>query len=151
MKESTVKLAFLVCATWSASVALGCDCAHVSVKQAKKWADVVFRGSITDISGGKVVFRVERVWKGNIGRTFEMPELREEAACIGFWPSQLKVGNDLLVYAKWQPFGSRDGAYFTNICTRTRLSSGAGEDFRKLGRGKPARNSPIPSTTAHLL
>src|ERR1700722_5591769 len=39
-------------------------------------------GTITDISGGKVV-RVERIWKGNIGRTFDTPEVIEGAACLG--------------------------------------------------------------------
>ncbi len=136
----TAKIAFFLCAAWSVSAARGCDCAEVSVKEAKKWADVVFRASITDISEGKVFFRVDRVWKGNVGRTFEMPEFREEAACLGFWPTHLKVGNDLLVYAKRMPLGSTDGAYFTNICTRTRLSSSASEDFSRLGRGTAPRN-----------
>ncbi len=115
---------------------LGCDCAGLSVKEAKKSADVVFRGTITDIGAGKVVFRVNRVWKGNVGRTFDMPEFIEGAACLGFYEGFLKVGNDLLVYATRLHRGSNDEDYFTSICTRTRLSSDAGEDLSKLGKGQ---------------
>jgi|SRR5580704_12666199 hypothetical protein len=131
-----VKIALFAFAVWSTSVALGCDCVPISVKQAKNGAGVVFRGTITGISEGKIFFRVDRVWKGDVGRTFEMPEFTEGAACLGFWPALLQVGHGLLVYA-WILPGSKDGAYFTSICTRTQLSQSAGEDFARLGRGKP--------------
>jgi hypothetical protein len=134
-----MKSALLVCTAWSASLALGCDCASLTVNEAKKYAEVVFRGTITDISAGKVVFRVDRVWKGDVGRTFDMPEFIEGAACLGFHGWMLKAGNDLLVYAGRLHRSSNDEDYFTSICTRTNLSSDAGEDFSKLGKGKPPR------------
>jgi hypothetical protein len=109
------------------------------VNDAKKGADVVFRGTIIDLSGGKVFFQVDRVWKGNIGRTLDMPE---GVGCLVFSPALLKVGNDHLIYATWIPRGAKDGAYFTNICTRTNLSTAAGEDFSRLGQGRSPRNSP---------
>jgi hypothetical protein len=132
------KIAFLA---WSVSAVLGCECRHISVQEAKKSADLVFRGTIiTAIGEGKVWFRVDRVWKGHIGPTFEMPDLREGAARLGFWPTLLKVGNDLLVYAQWLPPGSKEGEFFTSICTRTKLASAAGEDFSRLG----PRKTPHP-------
>jgi len=134
-----VKIALLAFVVWSASVALGCDCAPVSLRDAKAGSEVVFRGTITSIRGGKVRFRIERVWKGNIGRTFDMPEFPETSACIGFLPSLLQVGNDLLVFAWRLHRDSNDNDYFTSICTHTQLSQSAGEDFAGLGRGKAPR------------
>jgi hypothetical protein len=131
-----MKAAFLICAAWSVSVALGCDCGTQSVKDAKKGADVIFRGRITEIRAGKVVFRVDRVWKGNIGPTFNMPDFRETSACLGFLSDYLQVGNDLLVYAARIPPDSKGAEFYTSICTRTKLSASASEDFKKLGRGK---------------
>ncbi|MGA3204862.1 MAG: hypothetical protein ABSF12_20405 [Bryobacteraceae bacterium] len=81
---------------------------------------------------GIVVFRVSRVWKGDVGPIFEMPALEETSMCVGFWPTHLKVGNDLLVYAVRNP---GENAYYTNICTRTALAKDAKEDFDQLGRG----------------
>jgi hypothetical protein len=131
-----MKSALLVCAAWTASIALGCDCVGMSVNEATKRAEVVFRGTITDISAGKVIFRVDRVWKGDVGRTFDMPEFIEGGGCLGFFEKLPKVGNDLLVYAGRLHRSSNDEDYFTSICTRTNLSSDAGEDFHKLGEGK---------------
>lgn len=71
-----------------------------------------------------------------------MVELREGAACVGFWPAHLKIGNDLVVYAQWQPPGSPDGLYLTNICTRTALLKDAREDIEQLGSGHPPRKYP---------
>jgi hypothetical protein len=79
------------------------------------------------------VFRVSRVWKGDVGETFEMPAVEETSACMGFWPSDLKVGSDLLVYA-WR-VGS---AYYTGICGSHILARENGKDakdFEELGPG----------------
>jgi hypothetical protein len=131
----------LTSAMISLAVAAACTCSAPSVGGAKKLADVVFRGVIANISGGRVSFRVSRVWKGNVGRLFEMPEFRETSACLGFWPDHLRIGNDLLVYAYTLPRGSKSGTYFTDICSRTSLSKNAREDFRKLGTGWSPRES----------
>lgn len=122
---------------WSfyATAAVACDCDVPSVAQARKDADVVFRGTVSEINAGTVLFRVSRVWKGAVRRAFTMPELRETSACLGFWPRHLQVGNELLVYANWLPPKAKDGAYFTSICTRTRLLKDASEDLLKLGAG----------------
>ena len=80
-----------------------------------------------------VVFKVTRVWKGDVGQEFEMPAIEETSACIGFWPSFLKVGEDLLVYAS--RFGGSE--YKTAICGDQKLAKDADNDFKTLG---PARN-----------
>lgn len=142
------KFVFLVYLVWNAASALGCDCVPVSLNEAKAMAEVVFRGTITDIHEGNVSFRVERVWKGNVGRTFAMPDFPESSACIGFLPKWLRVGNDLLVFAARLHRYPGDNDYFTSICTRTSLASEAGDAFEKLGRGRLPRNAPTPSSSA---
>jgi hypothetical protein len=131
------KIVLLVFLAWNAANALGCDCAPSSLNEAKARAEVVFRGTITNIRGGKVSFRVDRVWKGNVGTTFNMPDFPETSACIGFLPKWLQVGNDLLVFAWRVHRYPGDNEYFTDICTRTGLASEAGDALDKLGRGRP--------------
>ncbi len=82
-----------------------------------------------------MLFRVVRVWKGDVRATFDMPEFRETSACLGFWPKHLRVGADLVVYANRLPPGAKDAEYFTDICTRTRFTNEANEDIAKLGAG----------------
>jgi hypothetical protein len=72
-----------------------------------------------------------------------MPEFREAAACLGFWPSLLAVGNDLLVYAFRIPPDDPKAEYITSICTRTQLATTAAEDLAKLGKGKRPRISSL--------
>lgn len=137
-----LRLIFVILA--AVGVARACSCAEETVKQAKRQAEIVFRGTITafkDSGGGArvAVFRVSRVWKGKVTERFEMPAFETQAACIGFWPSFLKVGNELLVYA--YRLGT-PAAYFTDICTRTALAAKS-KDFAELGRGwEPTRSEP---------
>jgi hypothetical protein len=139
LEPSTMtKIAMLIYLIWSASRALGCDCVVLSVQDTKKSAEVVFRGTIMDIRDGEVTFRVERVWKGNLGRTFKMPEA-SDMGCIGFDPIVLLPGNDLLVFA-WRLHRYRDdNEYFTGKCARTGSASRQTDTLSKLGRGKPPR------------
>jgi len=75
---------------------------------------------------------VSRVWKGEVGKLFEMLAVEETSMCTGFWPEYLKVGTDLLVYAKrWE-----NSEYYTGICGSHKLAKKAGTDFRMLGKGK---------------
>ena len=126
-----MRLGLAFCAFFAIHVASACSCGIPSVDDAMFRADIVFRGTITRIEDHKAFFRVERVWKGKVSRTFAMPALRETSACIGFWPNHLEVGKDLLVFANRH----KGGAYFTSICDRTRMSEDAGEDLRWLGKG----------------
>jgi hypothetical protein len=137
----------------SSVVAYACDCSESSVQVKRDHSEIIFRGTIIALREwanpdfplvpgqvsknfplfdhpGTVVFRVSRVWKGEVSETFEMPAEKETSMCTGFWPPLLKVGTDLLVYA------SRLGGseYSTSICGRHKLSKGA-LDFGELGSG----------------
>jgi hypothetical protein len=136
----------------------------MSLKDARVVADVIFRGRITALRdsrdpselGGLVpdphsgfvkvtnkiaVFSVTRVWKGDVGRTFEMPAFEEASSCYGFWPRLLAVGNELLVYALRLPTGQNRYMYLTGICSRTHLTRET-RDFDELGLGYEPGRSP---------
>jgi hypothetical protein len=132
-------------------IAYSCDCTEPSVQHKRDHADVIFRGTIIELRDGKAatdlpsrlvrdtkkvaVFRVSRVWKGDVGETFEMPAVVETSACTGFWPPYLKVGADLLVYAY-----RSESEYYTAICGSHKLarnvSGKAAKDFKELGPGE---------------
>jgi hypothetical protein len=92
---------------------------------------------------GKIaVFKVSRVWKGDVGPIFEMPAREETGGCLGFWPRLLKVGNDLVVFAyRWPGATAGASAFDTTICSRTDLAKG-NEDLSALGAGYEPDNSP---------
>jgi len=139
-----------------ANAAFACECRGLSVKEASTAAEVIFRGTIMSFRDSPVdfgvpgmlkstkklvVFRVTRVWKGEVGEIFEMPAARETTACIGFWPSFLEEGADLLVYASRAAAITGNREYYTDICTRTMLAKKSG-DLKRLGAGKlPIGNS----------
>src|SRR5258708_33932427 len=79
-----------------------CDDVAISTKEAKHGSDVVFQGVIEGFrDAGKnriVIFRVSRVWKGQVGPTFEMPAIETTGGlCTAFWEGQLGRGNELVV------------------------------------------------------
>jgi len=122
----------------ASGLARGCTCFSPSAFVAKRDAKIIFRGTITGFrETGKtpmVVFHVDRVWKGDVPRTFEMPAVKEFSGCVGFWPDFLEVGKTLLVYA----FQFRDGGeYETSICSRTAPAKQTRDAF-SLGFGRPA-------------
>ena len=83
-----------------------------------------------------VIFSVDRVWKGEVGTTIEMPAL-ERVNCLSFRGGLLEIGNELLVYARKIP--ALGGDYFTDECSRTELASQS-KDYGYLGSGhKPKR------------
>jgi hypothetical protein len=144
-----VSLRFLTILTFSLSIGYACECTEPSVQQKKDNSDLVFRGTITalrdsekpaDLADGWVrdtkkiaVFRVSRVWKGKVAETFEMPAVEETSMCVGFSPDYLKVGSDLLIYARrHRGWGSE---YYTGICGQHKLSTDADKDFKELGTG----------------
>jgi hypothetical protein len=82
----------------AATADLACDCIVLSAKEATRYSEVVFRGTIVgfrDSGAGykMVVFQVNRVRKGQAPKTFEVANLGVES-CDGFFP--VKVGYDLL-------------------------------------------------------
>ena len=90
-------------------------------KDAERYAEIIFRGKITGFretgNGTRVMFSVDRVWKGQVAKKFEMPALKETTACVGFWPTLLESGNELVVYARRMNGGNGD--YITDICSGT--------------------------------
>jgi hypothetical protein len=138
----------------SVSVVSACTCKAPGVREAKALADVVFRGKIIALRDSTepslsradthkiAVFRVTRVWKGEVEPAFQMPAYEETSACWGFWPRLLKVGNELLVYAK-RLDGGTPGAFIfiTSICSRTALIEND-KDLEKLGDGYEPGKSP---------
>ena len=120
---NSVLLRFASMLVLAGSFAQACDCLAPTAFAARKSAGIIFRGKIMgfrDTGRGTpmVVFAVDRVWKGNVPQTFEMPAVKETTGCFGFWPTFLEIGKNLLVYA-YQINGKGD--YFTTICSRTAL------------------------------
>ena len=114
-----------------------CDDVAISTKEAKRSSEVVFQGTVEGFRGsgtdGTVIFRVSRVWKGRVGRTFEMPaRVTHGGLCTAFWDGLLVVGNELVVFASRQ-FVPGNG--YSPIRQKSRLVSDAKEDVRALGRG----------------
>jgi hypothetical protein len=139
----------------SAGAVNACECSDPSVQEAKQRSAIVFRGTLIALyptnkrtgferpgaTPTMAVFRVGRVWKGDVAPTFEMPAIPEGGECWGFAPDFLKVGAELLVYA----FRS-EGEYFTCVCCRTRFVKYAATDFQELGPGEePKPSKPLPT------
>ena len=122
--------------TFGTGLTYACECQSPSFRDAQRHADIIFRGRITGFrdtpTGSQAIFAVERVWKGDVPRTFEMPAHKETTACIGFWPDWLKVGSDLIVYAFRVV---QTGYYVTNICSRTSFAA-TSKDLAALGPGR---------------
>ena len=118
----------------SAGVVAACDCEGIPAKEAKRAAEIVFRGTVTAYfhKGEEpwVVFSVDRVWKGNVTSTFKMPGLQEGHGCLGFLP-KLNVGAELLVYA--HRFDGFTPDYFPLVCNTVLVKDA--KDIKDLGPG----------------
>lgn len=117
-------------------VAAGCEVVALSVKNAVKQAQVVFRGTVSDISDSEITFRVDRVWKGPVTASFSMPKVTfSETPCMpGFYAGHLKLGAEFLVYARHVPEFNVHG-YIPTPGSRTAPVGYAAEDLKKLGPG----------------
>jgi hypothetical protein len=173
-------LPLLLLALGAAPDADACSCGDKDpdVGRQKDGADAVFAGRIVDIQYVEAIeihnprvivrFKVDRVWKGPVGRDFVMHTAMGGGICAGISGEKLKVGETLIVYATGMP-GVRwkqttlvdprmpgyhvrpelietvkDDAtvYGTSVCTRTKLASDprAGKDLRELGESRePAK------------
>lgn len=120
--------------TVSACLVAACDCEALPAKQAKRAAEIVFRGTVTGYShkGEEpwVVFSVDRVWKGKVKSIFKMPGLQEGHACLGFLP-RLNIGAELLVYA--HRFDRFTSDYFPLVCNTVLVKDA--KDIKDLGSG----------------
>ena len=125
------------------------DCKPESVNHALKRENIVFRGTITEITESQVIFSVAQVWKGTLPKVFAMPKIFSTGPCIpGFFEPQMKVGSDFVVYAHWVPASPKLPGlipseqlpgYVVGVCTRTALADSALEDLKKLGVGRQPR------------
>ena len=117
-------------------VAAGCTVVAPPVKDAVKQAQVVFRGMVTEISDSEITFRVDRVWKGPVTATFSMPKvIWSSSGCLpGFYQGIVKVGAELLVYARRVPEVDVSG-YIPTPGSRTAPVANAADDLKRLGRG----------------
>ena len=130
----------------------GCGCLAIDGQEAFKKADVVFRGTVTDIHEAKhdligavleppkrvAVIQVDRVWKGAVSKIFELPlqATSRNQPCASWEYEVFSVGNEVLVYAHRS---QTSGEYVTGNCSHTGLVKDSGGDIKHLGLGK----SPI--------
>jgi hypothetical protein len=133
----------------SLQAALCCEVVEPSVKDAVKQAEIVFRGSITEISESAITFRVDRVWKGHVPAVFSMPKLvwRSTPCMPGFYQGHVSAGAELLVYARRMP-GVDGTGYVPSPGSRTAPVQNASEDLKKLGTGRPPTSDVIRRPTA---
>ena len=130
-----VRFAFFLFA--STSLFAQCDDIEVSARQAKHFSDVVFQGTVEGFGGSgadrTVIFRVSRVWKGQVSRTFEMPAIQTDGGlCTAFWYGLLALRNELVVYASRYPWMPR--REYLPLRSKTTLV-GRATDLSQLGRG----------------
>jgi len=129
-----------------APLIFGCDCETIHAKDAKRGAEVVFRCTVSGFQhraalSMMVVFNVDRVWKGKVGSTFEMPAVQEASGCIGFLP-KLQVGTELLVYARRI---DKTEDYLTIPCNFLRMRDV--KDIAALGRGRKTEIGNVAATS----
>ena len=122
-----------------ASLGYGCDCFMPDFQHTRKAAEVIFEGKIVAFRnsgvGRSVVFSVDRVWKGDVGATFEMFAWDGGESCNSFPYGLLEVGNQLLVYAAHRGMDT----LVTGPCSRTSLASSS-KDFQYLGSGRKPKS-----------
>jgi len=119
-------------------VGSACSCAPSSVQERMRLSEIVFRGELVAHRSGSAVFHVREYWKGNLENSVELEWRRgDRGDCNGFWPEDLKVGNDLLVFAT----RSRDGIYRTSICLPTTPFVSANKILQELGPGEIPGNA----------
>jgi len=78
---------------------------------------------------GAAVSKVYELWKGNFKNYAQVQWRRgDQGYCNGFWSGDLKIGNELLVFAH----KGSDGVYRTSICLKkTELAA-----FKGRGKGQ---------------
>jgi hypothetical protein len=133
-----MRLAILL--IFSLRAAVCCEVTALSVKNALKQAQIVFRARVTEIRASEIIFRVNRVWKGRVPETFSMPNLTWSATpCMpGFYEGYVKSGTELLVYARQVPYLKVSG-YVPTPDSRTAPVEYAKQDLKRLGPGHPPK------------
>ena len=131
-----MRLAFSL--IFSLHAAVGCEVSALSVKQARKQAQIVFRGRVQEVRASEIIFQVNRVWKGRVPAMFSMPKLTWSATPCqpGFYEGHVKPGAELLVYARQVPYLNVSG-YVSTPGLRTAPIEYATQDLKRLGPGHP--------------
>lgn len=145
MVEMLVRLVFAL--LMSMHLFAQCDDVAISTKEAKHGSDVVFQGVIEGFrDAGKnriVIFRVSRVWKGQVGPTFEMPAIETTGGlCTAFWKGQLGLGNELVVFASRNRYLPGGGIEFLPLRQKSVLVAKS-MDISALGRGHKPKGLPF--------
>ncbi|HSY58502.1 MAG TPA: hypothetical protein VK795_03025 [Terriglobales bacterium] len=128
----------------SPGIGVACTCSPTSTSQMSfDQSDIVFQGELIDHKGNLAIFRVHDYWKGNLESLVAVEWRRgDRGDCDGFWLRDLKVGKDLLVFAKL----GRDGVYRTSICLPTGPAADSRRIIQELG---PGNHNPAKSDAAH--
>lgn len=116
-----------------------CDDIAIPTKEAKHGSDVVFQGVVEGFRNAGnnriVIFRVSRVWKGQVGPTFEMPAIETNGGlCTAFCQGQLGLGNELVVFASRNRYLASGPIEYLPLRQKSVLASKS-NDINALGRG----------------
>lgn len=119
------------------SAAAACSCAWFDVPTARGQATHVFEGVLvnaipgTDEAPGRAVFRVDRVWKGTVSRTFTVQATVGLTMC----PPHLEVGQRYIVYTS-----GTNAAPQVQACAR--YAGGEGLAAERTALGTPTQTYP---------
>jgi hypothetical protein len=143
------------------TAAHGSSCLAISVPVAVNRANVVLSGDVVDIHPAKrdaisnilqspkriVVIRVDRVWKGVAGETFEIAlttNRNQESKAAQDWQDKIfAVGRKVLIYARRS---DPTAEYTVSMCSRTGLVSDSSKDIQELGEGKGPKKDKSESS-----
>ena len=109
----------------SSPVSQACTCVPANVQKDIERATVVFRGKLVAHSWGSAVFEVEEQFKGAATKKMKIEWRRgDRGNCNGFWPDDLVVGNELVVFAVLYRGGLSDEYLFAHgWCGESRKSA----------------------------
>ena len=86
-----------------AAAAYACTDVELPLKQARRGAEFVFRGTITaqTFTDGREVlaFHVTRVWKGRVPETFEIAVNPLAGGCTHPFASRVAIGTEFVIFA----------------------------------------------------
>ena len=109
-------------------------CAMPTFDNAYRDSKAIFAGKVLSVrtDGDEKIFkfRVEKYWKGTVGKTVEVRYY--ETTRYQAW---LQVGKRYLVYAR----GNNNGTLSDGRCSLTKNYSEASSDLNKLGKGNPVK------------
>jgi len=127
----------LTCLVLTPESAAACSCAWFDAPTARDQATHVFEGVLvnaipaSDAAPGRAVFRVDRVWKGRVSRTFTVQATIGLTMC----PPHLEVGQRYILYT-----AGSDAAPRVEACTR--FAGGESLETERRALGTPTQTYP---------